>query len=94
MFKTLIKKVREESSNPSILSENNTEEINGHLSKENPNSFEEVNSSPTRIHRKSSTSSTLVSRQDSSEVSGYLTNKILYFLKYFSLIKKKKSSNL
>jgi len=52
MFKTLIKKVREESSNPSILSENNSDEINGHLTKDNNNSFDEDNSSLRHTHRK------------------------------------------
>jgi len=53
MFKTLIKKVREESSNSSILPENNnSDEINGHLTKENNNSFDEENSSLRHTHRK------------------------------------------
>jgi hypothetical protein len=53
MFKTLIKKVREESNNPSILPENNSDEINGYLIKENTNSNDEENSLSTRTHRKS-----------------------------------------
>ncbi len=52
MFKTLIKKVREESSNSSILPENNSDEIYGHLTKENNNSFDEENSSLRHTHRK------------------------------------------
>jgi hypothetical protein len=52
MFKPLIKKVREESSNPSILPENNSDEINGHLNKENNNSFDEENSASSHTHRK------------------------------------------
>lgn len=56
MFKTLIKKVREESNNPSILPENNSDEINGHGTKENNNnnnnSLDEEHSLSTRTHRK------------------------------------------
>ncbi len=52
MFKTLIKKVREESTNSSILPENNSDEINGHLTKENNNNFEDENSSSSYTHRK------------------------------------------
>jgi hypothetical protein len=48
MFKTLIKKVREESTNSSILPENDSDEINGHLT----NSLDEENSSSSRTHRK------------------------------------------
>ncbi|CAF0950945.1 unnamed protein product [Adineta ricciae] len=48
MFKTLIKKVREESNNSSILLENNPEEVNDHA-----NNFDEENSSTMRTHRRS-----------------------------------------
>ncbi len=53
MFKTLIKKVREESNNPSTLPENNSDEINGNLNRENNNSLDDVHSSSSRTHRKS-----------------------------------------
>lgn len=48
MFKTLIKKVREENSNSSILTENQSEETNGHINRES----DEDNSSSQRIDRK------------------------------------------
>jgi hypothetical protein len=51
MFKPLIKKVREESSNSSTLPEKTSDEINGHLSKD-INSIDEENSLSTRTHRK------------------------------------------
>jgi hypothetical protein len=52
MFKPLIKKVREESTNSSTLPENHSDEINGHISKDNNNSIDEENSLSTRTHRK------------------------------------------
>ncbi|UJR37089.1 hypothetical protein I4U23_029793 [Adineta vaga] len=48
MFKTLIKKVREESNNSSILLDNNSEEVN-----ESNNNLDEENVSSTRTHRRS-----------------------------------------
>ena len=49
MFKTLIKKVREESTNASILPENDSsDEINGHSNKDQI----DEDALPTRIHRK------------------------------------------
>lgn len=48
MFKTLIKKVREESTNVSILPENNSpEEINGHSNKDQSDD----DAVPIRNHR-------------------------------------------
>ncbi|CAF4235004.1 unnamed protein product, partial [Adineta steineri] len=68
MFKTLIKKVREESSNPSILPENNVDDINGNVTRENNNNSEEQNSSSTRKHRRSN-SNTLQSLTNNSRLS-------------------------
>lgn len=49
MFKTLIKKVREEGTNVSILPENNSsDEINGHSNKDQI----DEDALPTRVHRK------------------------------------------
>jgi hypothetical protein len=53
MFKPLIKKVREESSNSSILPENNSDETNGNLNKENNSSLDDEHPSASRTHRKS-----------------------------------------
>jgi hypothetical protein len=71
MFKPLIKKVREESSNSSTLPEKTSDEINGHLSKD-INSIDEENSLSTRTHQRSnSTTSGNKSKHSaySSEVS-------------------------
>ena len=51
MFKPLIKKVREESNNPSTLPENNSDETNGNLNRENNNSLDDEHSSSSRTHR-------------------------------------------
>lgn len=51
MFKPLIKKVRENSTNPSILPENNTEEPHENSNKDNKNSLNDENSSSIRAHR-------------------------------------------
>ncbi|CAF3419949.1 unnamed protein product [Rotaria sp. Silwood1] len=53
MFKPLIKKVRENSNNPSILPENNSDEITENSSKDNKNSLEHENSSSIHTHRRS-----------------------------------------
>jgi hypothetical protein len=52
MFKPLIKKVREESSNSSTLPEKTSDEVNGHLSKDNNNSIDEESCLSTHTHRK------------------------------------------
>jgi hypothetical protein len=52
MFKTLIKKVREESSNTSILPENSPEENNGHVAREHNDSAEHDTAPVVRKHRK------------------------------------------
>lgn len=56
MFKPLIKKVRGDSNNPTVLSENNSEEINENLSKDHRNSFDGESSVKLCTHRESSKS--------------------------------------
>jgi hypothetical protein len=49
MFKPLIKKVREKSNNPSVLPENNSDELNAQESNEG---FDDEHSSSSHPHRK------------------------------------------
>ena len=54
MFKPLIKKVREESTNPSILQENSSDETNANSNKNKPNSLDNSNTTSLHVHRKQS----------------------------------------
>ncbi|CAF1014563.1 unnamed protein product [Rotaria sordida] len=76
MFKPLIKKVREKSNNPSILPENNSDEINEDLSKDNKNSFDIENPSSTRSHRRTDSNiQQLLRNQVKPSISNELENK-------------------
>ena len=51
MFKPLIKKVRENSNNPSVLPENNSEETTDNNNKDHKNSLDDENAPSLRTHR-------------------------------------------